>query len=176
MALLLKTILFGLLSYRVYLELPEDELLRKQYIGCSIILILLLILCHFGKRRRLFRPQKVSKINRMSERNLVNYLHTYFSSRGYTVEAIPAKGNFGADLILSKWGRKTVVRIRKSDKSVGLSAVQEVAGALGYHQANKAIVITTGKYTKAARRLAITNHIQAWDKDTLLKKKIMKGG
>jgi HJR/Mrr/RecB family endonuclease len=90
------------------------------------------------------------------------------------VEVVPAKGNFGADLILYKWGRKIVVRIKKSEKSVGLSAVQEVAGAIGYHKADKAIVITNGKYTKAAKRLAITNKVQALDKDDLIKKKIVQ--
>lgn len=162
-------------EYLSSLGLSEELLLffRENYLVITVALLLILYL--FSVSRKKFKPQRISKVNRMSQKGFVSYMHTYFLSKRYRVEAKPASGVFGADLILFKHRKKIVIRIVLSKKNVGLSAIQEVVGAVGYHKAKKGIVITNAKYTKPAKRLAKTNNVEIWDRNTLIKKKIVKG-
>ena len=67
---------------------------------------------------------------------------------------------------------KAVVQAKIQQGSVGIKAVQEVTGAIGYYQANLGLVITNSKFTEPAKNLAASNKIELWDRDNF--KKIIK--
>ncbi len=54
---------------------------------------------------------------------------------------------------------------------MGIKAVQEVASARPYYKANKAMVITTSRYSRNAVKLAEACNIVLWDGE-LLKKEL----
>jgi len=47
-------------------------------------------------------------------------------SQGYTVKVTRAAGDYGADLVMEKPGKKIVVQAKRHSKSVGIEAVQQV--------------------------------------------------
>jgi restriction system protein len=95
-------------------------------------------------------------------------LKALYERKGYYVEMTPDQGDFGADLILYRDGRKIVVQAKDWEKNkVGIRAVQEINAAIGHYCANEGWVVITNYYTDAARQLADSNNIKIFDRDDL---------
>ena len=86
---------------------------------------------------------------------------------GYKVKVTKKSGDQGADLIVEKEGVSTAIQTKKYAGNVGNTAVQEVVASMKYYDCDKAMVITTGKFTKGAFELASRNGIQLIDKKGL---------
>jgi restriction system protein len=82
------------------------------------------------------------------------YLVSLFRRHGYTVQHTPARGDFGADLIISKHGVRTALQAKRYAKNVGVKAIQEVVTAQKMYTCAKAMVVTNSMYTQAAQQLA----------------------
>lgn len=91
------------------------------------------------------------------------YLKNLFEILGYTAIQTPSSGDQGADLILSKDDEKIVVQAKKYDGKVSNKAVQEIAAAKNYYEADKAMVVTNSSFTKSAIELAFSNDVELWD-------------
>jgi len=76
---------------------------------------------------------------------------------------IKVTGDQGADLILSKDGEKIVVQAKKYAGKVSNKAVQEIAAAKKYYNADRAMVVTNSAFTKSAIELAFSNDVELWD-------------
>lgn len=76
--------------------------------------------------------------------------------------------DYGANLILHKDCKKTVVQAKRKKNSVSLSAVQEVASAIKQYKADKGMVITNNSFTANAYNLAYSNDIKLWDRKKLV--------
>jgi len=63
---------------------------------------------------------------------------------------------------------KIAVQAKYYKGSVSNKAVQEVVASMKYYNCNKGIVVSTGKFTKGAKELAMANGIELWDKEKLL--------
>lgn len=113
---------------------------------------------------------KLSKIDKMSGRAFEEYLKIQFRRKGYRVTMTEASHDYGADLILKKGKRKIVVQAKRYDKAVGISAVQEAAGAVAYYEADEAMVVTNQYFTKNAYALAKQNGVQLWTRKDLKEK------
>ena len=85
----------------------------------------------------------------------------------YTVEVTRGSGDQGADIVISKMGRKTVVQAKCYLNNVSNKAVQEVVAAMKYYNAESGMVVTNSYYTKGAKELAEANNIVLWDRDKL---------
>jgi HJR/Mrr/RecB family endonuclease len=70
--------------------------------------------------------QLVAQIDQMTGEEFEEFLSICFKRLGYVVKTTPKSNDFGADLILSKQGNKTVVQAKRYQKTVGSGAVQEV--------------------------------------------------
>jgi len=101
-----------------------------------------------------------------------SYLGKVYESLGYTVEFTPASNDYGADLILSKFGQTTVVQAKRYRSPVGVKAVQEIIAAIKHYKANDGIIVTNSTYTNNAIKLAKENNIQLVDANEL--KKLIK--
>ena len=115
----------------------------------------------------------VAQIDKMTGEEFEQFLSICFKRLGYVVRNTPKSNDFGADLILTKNGIKTVVQAKRYQNKVGSGAVQEVVGAIKYYGANNAIVITNSKFTSSARALARPNLVELWDREKLIELIIM---
>ena len=96
------------------------------------------------------------------------FLQLFFEKQGYHVRKTKKSHDQGADLILERPGERVVVQAKKQKKTTGNKAVQEVHAARGYYQANRAIVITTSRFSKPAIELADRLGVELWDWNRLL--------
>ena len=110
----------------------------------------------------------IDQVDRMTGEEFEEFLACCFRNLGYAVEMTPKTGDFGADLILCKAGKKTVVQAKRYQGKVGNSAVQEVVSAVKYYGAQDAIVITNSMFTSNAHKLAQANGVQLWGREQLI--------
>ncbi|WP_287252592.1 restriction endonuclease [Moorena sp. SIO4E2] len=115
-------------------------------------------------------------IDKMKGREFKKFMAKLFKELGYQVRLTPASADYGADLVIEKGEIKTVVQAKRQQSTVGIKAVQEVTGAIGYYQANLGLVITNSKFTENAKKLAAKTEIELFDRDDLKKliKKVYK--
>jgi restriction system protein len=84
-----------------------------------------------------------------------NFLASVFQELGYEVRTTGVTGNQGADLIVSKHGRKVAIQAKGYPRStVGNEAVQEADTGMISANCQAAAVITNSDFTSSARELA----------------------
>ncbi len=96
-----------------------------------------------------------------------SFLNDLFSRMGYSVEQTKLSGDQGADVVVIKFGEKTVIQAKRFQGNVGNSAVQEIMAAISLYKAHKGMVITNSYYTSSAKELAFANNIELVDRDDL---------
>ncbi len=96
------------------------------------------------------------------------FLRTLFEKMGYRVEQTRLSGDQGADLVVVKFGEKTVIQAKRSQGSIGNYAVQEIMGAISLYQADYGMVVTNNYFTQSARDLSIPNNIGLIDREKLV--------
>ncbi|MBI2659579.1 restriction endonuclease [Candidatus Woesearchaeota archaeon] len=113
------------------------------------------------------QKKQIGDFENLSGHQFENYLKEIFSIFGYQVIRTKLSGDQGADLIIKKNNEKTVVQAKKYSGDVTNKAVQEVVASKEHYGANKAMVVTTGNFTKSAIELARSNKVELWDKNKL---------
>jgi restriction system protein len=131
-------------------------------------LLLIRIVIVIYQARRLARAG-MAEIDHMDGITFERYLVSLFRRHGYTVQHTPARGDFGADLIISKNGVRTAVQAKRYAKNVGVKAIQEVVTAQKMYTCAKAMVVTNSTYTQPAQQLARANNVDLWDRRHLVK-------
>lgn len=130
------------------------------------------VLIVFKKRSKhnLFN-RTLREIDAMSGEEFEHYVARLFKSLGYKAQVTKTSGDYGADVIATRFlrgkGEKIAIQCKRYRGKVGISAVQEVIGAKAYYNANKAYVVTNNYYTDAAKNLAYRSKVILWDRDTL---------
>lgn len=135
----------------------------------STIRLAVTILIRRSRRSRLLSAD-IQRIAEMDGVTFEDCCIEHFRQLGYKAEPTATSGDYGADIILKKMGRKTVVQCKRYKGNVGVQAIQEAIGAKGYYKADKAMVITNSYYTPNAITLANANDVELWDRDDLVKK------
>jgi restriction system protein len=136
-------------------------------------LLLAVVLALFETPRlwRAWRRRRagLARIDAMSGEEFEAFLAQLFVRLGHRVERVGAGGgDFGADLLLrDRDGACFVVQAKRYTRPVGVKAVQEVLGARGYYQADRAAVVTNSTFTAAAVKLAQANDVDLWDREQL---------
>ncbi|WP_456363578.1 restriction endonuclease [Priestia aryabhattai] len=121
------------------------------------------------KRQRDLVNSNINEIDLMSGIQFEEYLSLLFKEMGYKVEHTPASGDYGADLILKKRGRKIAVQAKRYKNSVGISAVQQIIGAKNYYKADETWVVTNSYYSKPALKLSAVNNVNLIDRNQLIR-------
>lgn len=116
------------------------------------------------------RSSGIEEIDTMDGFQFEHYLVELFKSEGYSAIRTSDSGDFGADVILKKDGKKIVVQAKRYRKSVGIKAVQEVIGALNFYKAEEAWVVSNSEYTKAAKKLAYESNVKLVNRSDLIKR------
>jgi restriction system protein len=78
---------------------------------------------------------------------------------GWKATVTQANGDDGVDVIAERKGLSVAVQCKRYKGSVGNKAVQEVYSGMKHMELDRAVVISTGKYTKAAQNLATTTGV-----------------
>lgn len=110
----------------------------------------------------------INEIDRMNGHQFEAYLGALFEKLGYQTEVTQASNDFGADLILYSQNRKIVVQAKRYTATVGVSSVQEIAGARNYYNAQEAWVVTNSSFSKPAYKLANANDVLLLDRRELI--------
>ncbi len=110
----------------------------------------------------------IAEIDRMDGESFERRLALLFRALGYDVRHVGRRGDYGADLVVAKSGRRTVVQAKRWSKNVGVKAVQEAYGAVPMHDCDGAMVVTNTRFTRAARELADKARVELWDRDRLV--------
>jgi HJR/Mrr/RecB family endonuclease/uncharacterized protein (DUF697 family) len=149
-------------SSRLSSHLPSHKL------SAILLKTLKQILAGYTRLESLEIGYLIDRVDRMTGEEFEEFLACCFRNLGYAVEMTPKTGDFGADLILYKAGKKTVVQAKRYQGKVGNSAVQEVVSAVKYYGAQDAIVITNSNFTSNAHKLAQANGVQLWGREQLI--------
>ena len=104
--------------------------------------------------QRQFGAAQAAELDSLSGVEFEEFLAGLFRAQGYAAELTPTSGDYGADLILSKDGRRIAVQAKRYVGSVGVAAVQEALSGMAYYQCHTAWVIATGAFTPNALELA----------------------
>jgi restriction system protein len=100
-----------------------------------MVLIMVVVVYKSKRENERLRSSGIKDIDSMDGIQFEHYLKELYLSRGYSAEVTSASGDYGADLLLKKDGKKIVVQAKRYTKDVGIKAVQEVMGAKSYYQA-----------------------------------------
>ena len=174
---------------------PLSKIITPLMIICLIIFIILAIIFKFNKlaiillalvfagipnfynlyssykKRQRYLNMDFDEIDNLTGIEFEELLSTYYKSLGYTVEDTPKVSDYGADLILTKNGKRYVLQAKRYKEKVGVKAVQEVVASKAHYNATGAIVATNNFYTQNAWNLAKENHVFLIDRAKLIELK-----
>ncbi len=105
---------------------------------------------------RYHRFRRIEEVDEMTGLQFEEFAARLFEKAGYLDVARTPINDQGADIICSSPdGRKVVVQAKRwHGKKVGNGGIQEVLAAMLYYAADRAVVITTSRFTESARALA----------------------
>lgn len=86
-----------------------------------------------------------------------------YENNGYSVTVTKKSGDQGVDIIALKMFVKTGIQVKKYRGKVSNRAVQEVVAGKKYYGLQRAVVITSGTFTKSAKELAKSNKVKLID-------------
>lgn len=135
----------------------------------AICLLMATVIVLRQRRMDALKRSGISEIDKMDGRQFEHYLGLLFKSQGYKVEVTKSTGDFGADLVIAKEGKRIVVQAKRHSKNVGINAVQEAQAAIAHYKAQEAWVVSNRGYTKPAIQLADANGVRLIDRDELIK-------
>ncbi|KUH33189.1 hypothetical protein APY94_06630 [Thermococcus celericrescens] len=89
-------------------------------------------------------------------------------NKGFKVILTPASGDFGADIIAEKDGRKIAIQVKNTKDKVGVKAIQEVLGGKEYYKCHEAWVVSKSGFTRNAWELADRANVKLIHADELV--------
>lgn len=110
----------------------------------------------------------IEDIDKMDPIQFEHFLGDLFKAMGYKVTVTKASSDQGADVIIEKYGEKTVVQAKRYSYSVSNSSVQEAVAAKAHYNCYHAIVVTNNYFTESAKELAKSNNVKLIDRDKLI--------
>ena len=156
-----------LLGFLIYFHTHN---LFLSILGFSFIGIIIFTISYIRKNitRKKLLNSGMNIVDQMSGEEFEAFLLAHFENLGYKGKLTPIKNNYGADLIVNKDNFKIVVQAKRWKEKIGVSAIQEVIGAINYYKASKGMVITNSFFTSNAVNLAATSNIELWDRNKLI--------
>lgn len=124
-----------------------------------------------AKKRVLLDGQRdLESLRALSWQQFERLVGEAYRRQGYAVEESMTGGSDGGiDLILRKGGQTILVQCKRwKTQSVGAPIIREQFGLLTHHNADKTIVVTSGRFTRAAMAFAQGKPIELVDGPALL--------
>lgn len=111
---------------------------------------------------------KQTSLDHMTGIQFQNYIATLFEARGGRVTRNPPSHDKGADLLVEEFGFKIAVQTKRRKQTIGIKAIQEVYSAQYCYGAQRALVITSSRFSKPALEMASKLGVGLWDRKRLL--------
>jgi restriction system protein len=143
--------------------------LKLWYVWLILGLVLIGRLIFYLLEKQRLAMSGIADIDSMDGKTFEKYLQVLFERLGYRVERTRYIGDYGADLVTSKDGIKTVIQAKRHKSQVGIKAIQEAVAAKGYYDCQAAMVVTNSYYTNQAKTLASKNGVELWDRKDLVR-------
>lgn len=168
----LEDIIKFILLITVLLSYIYTRSIQFTFIALLLVLTLIVSISIYrkGRERERLRSSGIKDIDQMDGFLFEEYLKELYLLMGYKVELTQSVGDYGADLILTKEGKRIVIQAKRYSKNVGVTSVQEIIGAKGYYKADEARVVTNSYFTKPAINLAKELDVKLVDRDLLIDK------
>lgn len=140
-------------------------------IAVTIICIVIIEVIIYYKKYKVrvkYLNSGIEIVDKLQGEEFEDFLLAHFQNLGYDAEKTSKTNDYGADLILKKAGKKTVVQAKRWVSKVGIAAIQEVFGAKSYYKADNCIVVSNNYFTPNAINLAKASNVELWDRNKLL--------
>lgn len=137
----------------------------------AIIGFILSIIYLFMRKKKIndkLRKSKIHDVDTMTGTQFEYFLKLLYKQKGYKVETTKVTGDFGADLVMTKDGKKIVVQAKRYNSRVGIKAIQEVASSIAFYKADEGWAITNSEFTDAAIELSKSNNIKIIERKELI--------
>ena len=85
------------------------------------------------------------------------------------VELTKSSGDYGVDILAVRDSKSYAVQCKHLQKSVGVSAVQQVSAGVAFYGCDVGVVAISSHFTQPARELAESTGVILWDMDDLYK-------
>lgn len=148
--------------------LTENLQITIFMIILAIALIVVITILQSQREKEKLRKSGILDIDQMDGFQFEYYLEQLFKSQNYKTEVTASRGDYGADLVLQKNGQKIVVQAKRYSKPVGIKAIQEVAAAKSYYNANESWVVCNNSFTKQAINMAKSTDVKLIDREKLI--------
>mgnify|MGYP001190347376 CR=1 FL=1 len=122
-----------------------------------------------NQKRKLLMEMGMDEVDQMTGLEFEEWLAELYRKKGYTVQLTPQSNDFGADLIVKREGKLSVIQAKRYKNKVGLRAIQEIVAAKPHYKAHEAFVITNNYFTAPAQKLAKSNGIKLIDREGIVK-------
>lgn len=99
-------------------------------------------------------------VDAMNGYDFEKFLANIFQTIGFDVEETKQSGDQGADLFVTRFGKRIVIQAKNYSGSVGNAAVQEAISAKNFYSCDEAMVVTNSYFTKSAIELASATSVR----------------
>ena len=80
------------------------------------------------QRLRFRRIRTNAQMRRLTPSEFELFVGWLYRKKGYRVRAMGKTGDEGVDLVLRKWGRKTIVQVKRYSGTVGQPVIRDLYG------------------------------------------------
>lgn len=113
---------------------------------------------------------ELMKIDSMDGLTFEQYVANLLSFNGFVnISVTKSSNDYGVDIVAFKLGHKYAIQCKNYSSPLGNSSIQEVFTGMAHYNASKSAVITNSFFTKNAKKLAIANSVELWDREILIK-------
>jgi len=138
-----------------FIESVEYRTKSLRYLEFQELILLKLDKIRNSQRERGFDPSSLPsngiEFEHWVARNLQNF--------GWDTSVTQGSGDNGVDVVARKGGIGVAIQCKLYAGSVGNKAVQEIYAGMKHMRLDRAVVISTGQYTRAAKALAATTGV-----------------
>lgn len=160
-------------SYIIIILINFLKLILRIVLFPFVIIYLIYKIKKSKKQKDKIAVFNMTQIDSLSGVDFEIFLSELFKRLGYDVKTTKASHDYGADLLISKNKRISIVQAKCYSKAVGIKAIQEIVGAKKHYKAEYAIVATNNIFSKDAEVLALENGVKLLDRyeiEKLIKK------
>lgn len=149
---------FALFGY--FFQFNVDVLRQYSVFAAFALFVMLLsimaVALYVRKRRQdKLKALEMIDVAKMSGREFEEYLAFLLRSQGYTNTRVTSyQGDFGADIVASRDGKKYAIQAKRYRDLVGVDALYQCFGGQKYYRWDVAMVVTNADFTKQAYQLA----------------------
>ncbi len=148
---------------------------RSKFLFVLVVILALIIFYFIGKNHQ--SSNNINKGSYIYDENLIdsmeghefeNYCSNLLKHNGFSrVQVTPGSGDKGIDIFAYKDNQKYGIQCKRSQKSIGTKAIQEVIAGKSYYNCDIAAVLTNNTFTDSAIDYANKTGVLLWDKNIL---------